>query len=71
MLLSPRPLLLVHGERDNFLPVTNAEMIHGWAFEPKRLVTYPGATHGLRECASELRGLLLEWLPQVLNEQRA
>ncbi len=66
VLLSPRPLVLVHGESDNVLPVTNAHLIHGWAFEPKRLVTYPGAAHGLRECAEELRGLLLEWLPGVL-----
>ena len=66
VLLSPRPLLLVHGEADDVLPVANAELIYGWAFEPKRVVTYPGAKHGLREAAGALRELLREWLPKAV-----
>ena len=68
VLLAPRPLLLVHGEADDVLPVSNAQLIYEWAFEPKRLVTYPGARHGLRECRDELRALLLEWLPRSLGQ---
>ena len=62
-LLGGRRLLVVHGEADDVLPVSNARLIHDWAPGPaKQLVTYPGAGHGLRECADELRALLRDWL---------
>ncbi len=66
VLLTPRPLLVVHGEADGTIPVAKAHLIHSWAFEPKRIVTYPGAGHGLRECATEVRALLTEWLPEAV-----
>ena len=65
-LLGGRPLLVVHGEADAVLPASNAEAIYGWAPEPKRLVTYPGAGHGLRECTAELESLLETWLCDLL-----
>ena len=46
--VSPRPLLLVHGEDDTRLPSRCSEMIYDWANDPKELVIYPGAEHGLR-----------------------
>ena len=71
VLLRPRPLLVVHGEADTVLPIANAELIYGWASEPKQLVTYAGAGHGLRECRAELRELLLDWLTESLDEPTA
>ena len=65
-LLGNRPLLVVHGEADVVLPLVNAETIIDWASGPKQLVTYPGAGHGLRECADELRTLLEDWLTHLL-----
>ena len=67
VLLQPRPLLVVHGGADAVLPVANAALIYGWAFEPKRLVTYAGAGHSLSECRTELRALLLDWLSDRLS----
>jgi alpha/beta superfamily hydrolase len=66
VLLTPRALLVVHGEADGTIPVSKAHTIYSWAFEPKRIVTYPGASHGLRECAAQVRALLAEWLPDTL-----
>ncbi|HLF08776.1 MAG TPA: alpha/beta hydrolase [Dehalococcoidia bacterium] len=60
--LSPRPLLLVHGTRDTVLAPRASEMIYGRAKEPKQLVLYPGAGHGLQECGDELAALLTDWL---------
>ena len=60
--LSPRPLLLVHGEEDTRLAPTCSQTIYDWAKEPKEMVIYPGAGHGLGECAEELRRLLKDWL---------
>ncbi len=60
--IAPRPILLVHGEADTRLPPHCSEMIYSWADEPKELVIYPGAGHGLSECKDELRDLLREWI---------
>ena len=60
--VSPRPLLLVHGQNDTRLPPSCSEQIYEWAEEPKELVLYPGAEHGLMECKDELRALLADWI---------
>jgi dipeptidyl aminopeptidase/acylaminoacyl peptidase len=44
--LSPRPLLLVHGEDDDVVPITEAERNFAAAGEPKELWRVPGAGHG-------------------------
>jgi uncharacterized protein len=46
--ISPRPLLLVHGERDDLVPVEHARRLFEKAGEPKNLVIIPGAGHRLR-----------------------
>ena len=66
--LSPRPLILVHGEADTRLAARCSETIYQWAREPKELVLYPGAEHGLRECRDQLHDLLLRWIPEKLVE---
>jgi dienelactone hydrolase len=60
--VSPRPLLLVHGQGDTRLSPQCSEQIYEWAEEPKELVLYPGAEHGLMECKDELRVLLTGWI---------
>lgn len=65
--LSPRPLLLIHGERDRNLPVHCSQYIYQWAQEPKELVIYQGCGHFLRECKEELHDLLREWLIDKLG----
>ena len=61
--VSPRPLLLVHGEADRRLPVSCSHAIFSWARDPKKVVVFPEAGHGLRECRDELHTLLAEWIP--------
>ena len=65
--VSPRPLLLVHGSDDTRLPARCSELIHEWAREPKELVIYPGAEHGLRECKEELHKLVRNWVVEKLE----
>lgn len=60
--VSPRPLLLAHGGADTRLPPRCSEQIHEWAREPKELIIYPDAEHGLTECKDELRATLRDWL---------
>lgn len=68
--LAPRPLLLIHGERDRNLPADCSRHIYQWAGEPKELVIYPGNGHFLRECHDKLRELLRRWLVEKLGPQR-
>lgn len=65
--LAPKPLLLVHGTKDKILDCAASKDIHKRAREPKRLVLYEGAGHGLRECASELDELLGRWLGEIVG----
>jgi alpha-beta hydrolase superfamily lysophospholipase len=62
--LAPRPLLLVHGMEDQVLEATASEIIYARAADPKRLVLYAEAGHGLMQCKDELFELLSEWIPQ-------
>ena len=68
-MLSPTPLLVVHGKADTRLPFSCAVAIHDWAKEPRELVLYDGAEHRLDECRGELMDLLREWIPARLTAQ--
>ena len=52
--LSPRPLLLIHGEADEVLPFACSQDIYRRAREPKELILYPGCRHGLDRCSSKI-----------------
>ena len=69
--LSPRPLLLAHGGSDTRLPPSCSEQIYEWANEPKELLIYPEAEHGLVECQDALHEMLKDWLIVRLNEESA
>ena len=65
--LAPKPLLLIHGERDQNLSPECSRNIYEWAKEPRELVIYPDNGHFLRECHDELFALLEEWLLDKLG----
>jgi fermentation-respiration switch protein FrsA (DUF1100 family) len=43
--VAPTPLLIVHGDKDNFFPVEHAEQLFESAHQPKELWIVPGFTH--------------------------
>jgi dipeptidyl aminopeptidase/acylaminoacyl peptidase len=43
--ISPRPLLLIHGEEDETVPVRHAQLLFDAAGEPKQLWRLPGVGH--------------------------
>jgi dipeptidyl aminopeptidase/acylaminoacyl peptidase len=59
--ISPRPLLLVHGDADELIPLEHAHRLYQKAEEPKELKIIPGAMHRLRleEAAMDF---VLDWL---------
>lgn len=70
-MLSPTPLLVVHGKADTRLPFSCAVAIHDWAKDPRDLVLYEGAEHRLDECRDELMDLLRSWIPEKLTAAAA
>ena len=65
-LVSPRPMLIVHGKADTRLPYSCSMQVYDWAEEPKQLVLYENAEHRLEECREELAALLAKWIPSTL-----
>jgi dipeptidyl aminopeptidase/acylaminoacyl peptidase len=45
---SPRPLLIIHGDKDELIAPSNAKRLYNKAKEPKELVIVPGGVHRLR-----------------------
>lgn len=66
--LWPRPILLLHGDRDEILPVMCSEVVSELAGGGE-LVVLPGAGHLLNQGAAGrvVREKLREWIPPVLE----
>lgn len=60
------PLLLLHGDRDELLPVEASEAVKTLAGGGE-LVVLPGTGHLLLEAGEELRRRLLAWIPERLR----
>ncbi len=65
-MLSPKPLLLIHGLDDIRLSPDCSRQLHRMAGEPKTLVLLEGATHSLRQRREEVRRMLLDWMTKHL-----
>jgi dienelactone hydrolase len=67
--LGPRcSTLVIHGTKDEVLPPFCSEYVHQIAREPKQLILYPGARHGLDEVAEELYGVVRKWIVTELGK---
>lgn len=63
--LAPRPLLVLHGSRDDLVPVENALQLFQAAEEPKQLLIVDGSSHQLRQDDRAVV-LIIEWLKSKL-----
>ena len=61
-LISPSPLLLVHGVKDEVVPVHNARNIYQCAGEPKRIELIENGDHQFTGCHEEVWKLCFDWL---------
>ncbi len=61
-LIAPIPLLIVHGDKDQFFPVDHAERIYAAANEPKELWIVPGFGHAERGTGPQLIRRIGQWL---------
>jgi len=59
--ISPRPLLLVHGDADELIPPEHARRLYQKAKEPKELKIIPGAKHKMR-LENAAMDFVFDWL---------
>ena len=59
--ISPRPLLLVHGNRDETVDVSHAYRLYNSAGQPKQIFIVDGARHRLRQ-SDEAVIIVTDWL---------
>jgi len=67
--LSPRPLLVMHGDADDLTPIEEAQSLYRTAGEPKKLVLFPGAYHHdvyLDPLFHDVMKIALDWFRQWL-----
>lgn len=63
--IAPRPLLIVHGSADQWVPAEQARLLASRAREPARYVEVDGAGHDFAWHRGRLRGLLTGWLDET------
>ena len=59
--IAPRPLLLVHGSRDETVDISHARRLYARAGQPKQLAIVDGAGHRLRH-SEEAMDIVIDWL---------
>jgi pimeloyl-ACP methyl ester carboxylesterase len=63
-----RSILLIHGTDDKVLPPYCSSDVYNLANDPKEIIFYKGATHGLDEVAEEVHQKVHYWLVKYLNK---
>ncbi|GAA3107858.1 hypothetical protein GCM10020001_027330 [Nonomuraea salmonea] len=61
-LISPVPLLIVHGDADHFFPLDHAQQLYAGAKEPKELWVEPGFGHAESAATPDLIRRIGKWL---------
>ena len=59
--IAPRPLLLVHGNKDETVNIEQAHRLYDAAGEPKKMVIIDGAGHRLRQ-DNKAMAIVIDWL---------
>ncbi|SDK16784.1 alpha/beta hydrolase [Nonomuraea jiangxiensis] len=66
-LISPTPLLIVHGDADTFFPLEHARQLHAGAREPKELWIEPGYGHAEAAATPGLIRRIGKWISSNLS----
>jgi alpha-beta hydrolase superfamily lysophospholipase len=64
--LAGRPLLLIHAEGDDRIPVEHSRQLYERAHSPRKLIALPGGHHRSAQHDAELHGLALRWMERKL-----
>jgi pimeloyl-ACP methyl ester carboxylesterase len=66
-LISPVPLLVVHGDQDGYFPVEHAQQLYAAAREPKDLWVIPGFGHAEAAASPALLDRIGRWAQQAVT----
>jgi dipeptidyl aminopeptidase/acylaminoacyl peptidase len=69
--IAPRPLLVVHGTEDRWVPVTQSRELRARAGPSCRYVEVDGADHAFSWHRTELRELIAAWLDEARDREPA
>ena len=61
-------ILLIHGTDDKVLPPYCSSYVYSLANDPKEIIFYRGATHGLDEAAEQVHQMVHDWLVKHLKK---
>jgi pimeloyl-ACP methyl ester carboxylesterase len=59
--IAPTPLLIVHGDRDDYFPSDHAEQLYEAAHQPKELWVVPGFAHAESGASNALLDRIAKW----------
>jgi pimeloyl-ACP methyl ester carboxylesterase len=59
--IAPTPLLIVHGDRDDYFPADHADQLFEAANQPKELWIVPGFAHAESGASGELVDRIARW----------
>ena len=62
--ISPRPLLIIHGDDDETIPLRHASELFAMAKEPRKLIVIPGGSHRLKTNQQAMESAAA-WLKQT------
>lgn len=63
--ISPRPLLVIHGRDDEWVPADQGRLLYERAKEPRRYVEIEGANHTFAWHRAAVRDLIIGWLAEA------
>lgn len=63
--ISPRPVLIVHGSADEWIPVAHGQLLFSCAGQPRRYAEVARANHAFAWHRAELRELVVAWLAEI------
>jgi alpha-beta hydrolase superfamily lysophospholipase len=68
--IGPRPLILLHAEGDQSIPLNLSEEIYERALGPRKLIKVPGGSHRSVQHDEELQTTALRWLERQIAADR-
>ncbi|MFN2612928.1 MAG: alpha/beta hydrolase family protein [Solirubrobacterales bacterium] len=66
-LIGPRPLIFLHAEGDDQVPLAWTRELHDRAIGPRKLIVEPGGNHRSVQHDAELQATALRWIERALG----
>jgi dipeptidyl aminopeptidase/acylaminoacyl peptidase len=65
--IAPQPILIIHGSKDELVPISQSEALYERAWEPRELIIHPEANHSFVWHRNWLAQKIFKWLNLNFN----